>query len=632
MNIRYFTKGLFFLAIGVGLQACGADKTPMSESSNDQTAAEQQSKAPNIVLVMTDDQGFGDLSLNHNPVIQTPNIQTLANQSVSFENFHVDPTCSPTRSALLTGKHSMRAGVWHTVMGRSFLASEHVTIAEILADNGYDTALFGKWHLGDSYPFRPQDQGFQTSLIHGGGGVGQSGDYWGNTQFDDFYLRNGKVEKFDGYATDIWFDEAEQFIRQSSQSDKPFFAYIATNAPHSPYRAKDKDIQVYRDLGLPEEIARFYAMISVIDTGVGKIRNLLDELNITDNTIFIFMTDNGSSFTPARIGKNNKTIHALTDEISQQVGQEWVFNGGLRGYKSEVYEGGHKVPFYIHYPNGGIDEARKVDTLAAHFDLMPTLMELAGIDASEASEIDGVSLVPVLVDDGALESRKIVVTNQRVDQPRIGRPSVVMDGNWRFVSELDKNTEELYDLASDPSQQVNLINDNPQKAEELRQALRDWWQDVSKDVGPRVRPIVGNPIENPVRLNANDWMEAESTNVIAWYPGFKTLFLKEKKEGWITQVEKFKSLPWHVEVDNTGTYQISLYFHDKPAQQPVNRKKAFLKLDGVVYETELDKGAAGAQFTLPLEKGPKAIEGWFADGKDDLESHVPAFYAYIEIL
>ncbi|MEP4889926.1 MAG: arylsulfatase [Aliiglaciecola sp.] len=632
MNIRYFAKGVFFLIIGVGLQACGAEKKPMLEANSDAIAAEQQSKAPNIVLIMTDDQGFGDLSLNHNPVINTPNIQTLANQSTSFENFHVDPTCSPTRSALLTGKHSMRAGVWHTVMGRSFLAAEHVTVAEILSDNGYDTALFGKWHLGDSYPFRPQDQGFQTSLIHGGGGVGQSGDYWGNTQFDDFYLRNGKVEKFDGYATDIWFDEAEQFIRQSSKTDKPFFAYIATNAPHSPYRAKDKDIQVYRDLGLPEEIARFYAMISVIDTGVGKIRNVLDELNITDNTIFIFMTDNGSSFTPARIGKNHNTIHDLTAEIGQQVGQEWIFNGGLRGYKSEVYEGGHKVPFYIHYPKGGIDQGRKVDTLAAHFDLLPTLMELVGIDASQAADIDGVSLVPVLKDNGSLEPRKIVVTNQRVDQPRIGRPSVVMDGNWRFVSELDKNKEELYDLASDPSQQVNLLNDEPEKAAELRQSLRDWWQDVSKDVGPRVRPIVGNANENPVRLNANDWMEAESTNVIAWYPGFKALFLKEKKEGWITQVEKFKSLPWHVEVDNSGSYQISLYFHDKPAQQPVDRKKAFLKIDDIVYETDVDKGAAGAQFTLPLQKGPLSVEGWFANDKDDAESHVPAFYAYMEIL
>lgn len=632
MNNRYFSKSLFFLIISVGLQACGTDEKLISEPHSDATAISQQPKTPNIVLLMTDDQGFGDLSLNQNPVIQTPNIETLANQSVSFENFHVDPTCSPTRAALLTGKHSMRAGVWHTVMGRSFLAQEHVTLAEILSDNGYDTALFGKWHLGDSYPFRPQDQGFQTSLIHGGGGVGQSGDYWGNTQFDDFYLRNGKIEKFDGYATDIWFDEAESFIRQSSKSEKPFFAYIATNAPHSPYRAKDEDIQVYRDMGLPEELARFYAMISVIDTGVGKIRNVLDELNITDNTIFIFMTDNGSSFSPARIGKNNTTIHNLTDQIGQQVGQEWSFNGGLRGYKSEVYEGGHKVPFYIHYPNGGLSEGRKVDTLAAHFDLMPTLMELAGIDASQAPDIDGVSLVPVLADNAALASRKIVVTNQRVDQPRIGRPSVVMEGDWRFVSELDKNTEELYYLPSDPSQKVNLIDAKPEKAKELRQALRDWWQDVSKDVGPRVRPIVGNPAENPVRLNANDWMEAANTNVIAWYPGFKTLFLEEKKQGWITQVENFKSLPWHVEVDSSGNYQVSLYFHDKPALQPVNRKKAFLKIDGVVYEADVDKGGAGAQFTLPLKQGPKSIEGWFANSKDDLKSHVPAFYAYVKLL
>ena len=230
------------------LAACNSDSLP------EPTTADPSGK-PNIILIVTDDQGNGDFSFNGNPAIATPNMAQLAQESIRFTNFHVDPTCSPTRAALLTGKYSMRAGVWHTIMGRSLMPTEQVTLPELLREEGYRTAMFGKWHLGDNYPFRPQDQGFDEVLIHGGGGVGQTPDYWGNAQFDDTYFRNGEAEKFEGYATKVWFDEAIEFIRE--ERDQPFFAYIATNAPHQPWRAPVEYVAPYLDAGLPEDMAKF---------------------------------------------------------------------------------------------------------------------------------------------------------------------------------------------------------------------------------------------------------------------------------------------------------------------------------------------------------------------------------------
>jgi arylsulfatase A-like enzyme len=595
------------------------------------TADKSIKSRPNVVVIITDDQGYGDVARNKNPALYTPNIDQLAEQSVRFSNFHVDPTCSPTRAALLTGKYSMRAGVWHTVMGRSFLASKEVTIAEMLGNAGYDTAIFGKWHLGDNYPFRPQDHGFQHSVIHGGGGVGQSGDFWGNTQFDDFYFRNGKPEYFAGYATTTWFDEAISFIRHKAKSDKPFFTLIATNAPHAPYRAYEKDIQVYRDKGLPEKMARFYAMISDVDKNVGRVRQELKSLGIDKQTVLIFMTDNGSSLMPRKVSSRTQNIEQLVNNFNQQSDEaDWMFNAGLRGFKASVYEGGHHVPFYISYPAGDFGEPRDISDVTAHFDLVPTLVELTGIETTLQLDLDGVSLMPLLTQNGPLESRKIVVTNQRIDIPRIGRPSVVLDGDWRFVSELDNGIEELYNLSLDPKQANNVILSQPKKAQELRASLQEWWSEVSKDVGRRVRPIVGSKFENPSRLNANDWMEAKSTADIAWNPAFKTLFLEEKDPGWIGYQQNFSSLPWHVEVAKSGQYEISLYFHDIPAQQPVDRDVAILELNGNKQQVKLQKGAAGALFKVSLDKGPLKIKGWFANEADANNSQIPAFYAYVE--
>jgi arylsulfatase A-like enzyme len=327
---------------------------------------------PNVVLIITDDQGYGDLSCHGNKELKTPALDALHARSVRLTNFHVDPTCSPTRSALLTGRYSSRTGVWHTIRGRSLLRKDEVTLPQTLAAAGYRTGIFGKWHLGDNYPYRAQDRGFQESLVLGGGGVGQTPDSWGNDYFDDTFLRNGKPEAQTGYCTDVFFRAATEFIERNRRH--PFFAYIATNAPHSPYLVADTYSRPFREAGIPSPRAEFYGMIANIDENVGRLMARLDEWGLRDDTIVVWMTDNGSA---------------------AGTGDGGGFGAGMRGRKGSEYDGGHRVPCFLSRgsqwrPN------RDVGRLTAHIDLMPTLLELCGVPFPKNVEFDGKSLVPLL--------------------------------------------------------------------------------------------------------------------------------------------------------------------------------------------------------------------------------------------
>ncbi len=248
---------------------------------------------PNVVLVITDDQGYGDIGFHGNQEIQTPTLDSLARSSLRLTNFHVEPTCAETRAALLTGQYSLRGGVWHTVMGRSILRPSSITMAQLFKNAGYRTGMFGKWHLGDNYPYRPQDRGFDVTLHHGGGGVAQVPDVWGNDYFDDVYWSGDKLQPARGYCTDVFFDAAKKFIAADSQ--RPFFCYLATNAPHSPYNVADSYKKPYLDKGIEEPRASFYGMITNIDDNLSKLLAQLDQQGIADDTIVIFMTDNGTA-------------------------------------------------------------------------------------------------------------------------------------------------------------------------------------------------------------------------------------------------------------------------------------------------------------------------------------------------
>lgn len=250
---------------------------------------------PNVILILVDDQGYGDIAALGNPYIKTPNLDKLHAQSARFTDYHVNPTCAPTRAALLTGHNANRTGVWHTINGRSLILERETTMAQIFKDNGYTTSIFGKWHLGDNYPFRPQDKGFDEVLTHGGGGMEQTMDYWDNDYFDDMYVQNGELKRFSGYSTDIWFQEAIKHI--NNNKDKPFFCYLPTNTAHSPYFVENKYIEPYRDnenIPLPA----FYGMLANIDENVGKLVDYLETSGLMDNTILIFTTDNGTAQGP----------------------------------------------------------------------------------------------------------------------------------------------------------------------------------------------------------------------------------------------------------------------------------------------------------------------------------------------
>ena len=317
-------------------------------------------RKPNVILVVTDDQGYGDMSCHGNQVLQTPAIDALHRDGLCLTDFHVNPCCSPTRAALMTGRYSSRVGVWHTVLGRSLLRAGETTMANVFAANGYRTGMFGKWHLGDSYPFRPHDRGFQEALYHGGGAIGNSPDYWGNHYFDDTSFRNGKPEKFQGYCTDVWFGEAIQFIR--ANKDRPFFCYLPTNVPHYPLLVAEKYFQPFAGK-VPDSMAHYYGMLVNFDENLARLRRELRQLGLEENTILIFLSDNGT---------------ADGVELDKDGYPTAGFNAGMKGDKLSEYEGGHRVPCLVSWPAGGIHGGREVTRLAAHIDLLPTLIDLCG--------------------------------------------------------------------------------------------------------------------------------------------------------------------------------------------------------------------------------------------------------------
>ncbi|MFZ5832153.1 MAG: arylsulfatase, partial [Planctomycetota bacterium] len=441
--------------------------------------AAQPPGQPNVVLVITDDQGYGDLSCHGNPVLKTPNLDKLHAESTRLTGYHVAPTCAPTRSALMSGHYTNRTGCWHTIMGRSLMRADETTLGQVFHDAGYQTGMFGKWHLGDNYPFRPEDRGFTEVVRHGGGGVGQTPDYWDNAYFDDTYFHNGKPEKYEGYCTDVYFREARRFVERSAAEGKPFFAYIATNAPHGPFLCPERYWKPYAGMkGVRQAEAVFFGMIANVDENVGALRQWLDDKGLAENTIFIFTTDNGTAT------------------------GERIFNDGMRGNKGSPYDGGHRVPFFVHWPAKGWTEGRDVDSLCMAYDILPTFIELCGLKAPDGYRFDGVSLAPLLLgQEKSLPDRVCFTDSQRVRDPIKWRQSATMTGRWRLI-----NGEELYDIQTDPGQKNDIADDHPDVVARLRKAYEAWWADLEPSFREDVRIVVGNPAENPSRLTSHDWL------------------------------------------------------------------------------------------------------------------------------
>ena len=578
-------------------------------------AGSAASRKPNVILILTDDQGYGDLSSHGNPILKTPNMDALHAESVCLTNFHVDPTCAPTRSALMTGNYSHRVGVWHTIMGRNHLQADQPTMANVFAQNGYETALFGKWHLGTNYPYRPMDRGFQKWLGQGDGGTGTGPDYWGNDRVNDTYIRDGKNEQIDGWAPDVFYDEAIRFIRK--KREQPFFLYLPTYVPHGPHPVPDKSWTEPYDDKVPSKAAYFFASIAHVDRNIGRLRASLEEAGITDNTIVIFMTDNGGT------------------------GGVQIFNAGMRGQKGSEYEGGHRVPCFIHWPAGKLNQPRDVNRLTAHIDILPTLMDLCGLEAPKGS-FDGVSLKPLLYQHEAeFPSRTLFVESQRILMPEKWRKSAVMTDRWRLV-----NGSELYDIQADPGQTHDLAGEHPQEVNRLRQAYeKDFWASVTGKDDEYAEPIVGTKTQAEINLQTHDAFTLNQDDGLPW------------NQGHVMKGDLAFNY-WRIRIDRQGTYRFEVRRWPREANTAITGVYTFAKepdawsygepVTGTIYggegkalpvskirlrvgdqtrTQEVKTGQRYCEFNLTLAEGSSKVEALMldADGKE-LGS---AYYVYV---
>jgi arylsulfatase A-like enzyme len=544
-------------------------------------------RRPNVILVITDDQGYGDLGCHGNPMIRTPALDRLHAQSVRFTNFHVDPTCAPTRSALMTGRYSTRTGVWHTIMGRSLMYRDEMTLADVLAANGYRTACIGKWHLGDNHPKLPCDRGFHESVIHGGGGIGQTPDHWGNDYTDDHFLVGDEWTPFKGYCTDVFFDEALAFIERNR--DRPFFLYLAPNVPHSPYRVPEPYRAACAGRGVPPPMDTFYGMIEQFDGNMARLSGRLDALGLAEDTILIFMTDNGTAAGVHRAGGKKGGTPAGAEPA-------WAgFNAGMRGTKGSQYDGGHRVPFFVRWPKGGIGGGRDVGRLAAHLDVLPTVADLCGLKAEWKNPVDGRSLVPLLRDSGASwPDRTLFVHVQREEIPPKWTNSAVLTDRWRLV-----NGAELYDMAADPGQAVDVGGANPAVVQSLRAAYEDWWAGLGPALGRFGHIVIGGGAAGPVRFTCMDW-HAPTVREIPWdQPQIDAM---PAVNGW-----------WMLEVARAGRYAVTLRHKPVEAAFPLQATRARVRVGAVEASASVPVGAAAVTLTLDLPAGPARIETTLLD-------------------
>lgn len=465
---------------------------------------------PNVVLILTDDQGYGDLSCHGNTVVKTPNIDRLATQSTEFTRFTVSPVCAPTRAALLTGRYPMRCGVHGVTAGRETMRSNEITLGRAFQAAGYKTALFGKWHLGENYPHVPHAMGFDEF-------VGFRLGHW-NRYFNSPTERNGKPLRLDGYVTDALTDHGLRFL--DDNRDRPFFLYLPLNAPHAPYQVPDKYFSRFAGSGLPAEVAATYAMVENIDDNVGRVMARLDALKIASNTIVIFMCDNGP--------------------------QTERYVSGLRGRKGAVYEGGTRSPFFIRWP-GHIPAGKRVDRIAAHIDVFPTLMELCGVKPPPGPKVDGISLTPEFA-GGALPERLIFSHNDHQPDPTKPYPGAARSQRFKMV-----NGDELYDLIADPAESKNVAAAHPDELKRLNRAYEEWFRSTLVGFKTGHPPIpVGYAEENPAVLSAP---QAKLEGGLRFFA--KNGFANDFIAGWTELAAK---ATWEIAVHAGGRYELSIEY------------------------------------------------------------------------
>ena len=528
------------------------------------TLATAKSK-PNVLLILTDDQGYGDVGFNGNPHLKTPHLDRFAADSVVFDRFYANPVCSPTRAALLTGRYAHRTGVLQTANGLSLLRPSEITIAEALKSVGYQTGIFGKWHLGDNAPTRPMDQCFDRTLMHVGGMIGAPySPMDAQSYFNTVLIDDGVEKRFDGYCVDVFTDAAIDFINTSG--DDPFFLYYAPNTPHHPLTVADRYAQPYRDAGLGEETARFYGMITNIDDNFGRLLDALKAKGALDNTVIIFLGDNGTS-----------SLHKQKD----------LWECGLRGRKTYVYENGIRVPSFIKLP-GATANGERLNTLASVEDLMPTILDICKVSAT--SKMDGTSLLPLLEGSKtALSDRTHFIQFHGGTAPVRYRNSTVFNHKYKLVQPvgrvepftLETARFELYDINNDKQEQNDLAARHPQIVKQMKADYDRWFDDVCSEGFEPVKISIGSDIQNPVYLSRQDWQDG---GLFDGALGF-----------------------YDLDVKRAGIYSITCRW----SKLLKKTHKVFLKLNDRVIENSILYAESECRFeALELPSGPCRFEAW----------------------
>ncbi len=534
------------------------------------TTAAEPTTPTNVLLIMTDNQGYFELGCKGDPYLKTPNIDDFAKESVDLCNFHAENFCSPSRAALLTGRQPMRYGVHDTIGGVSLLAANEVTIADRMRAAGYKTGIFGKWHLGMSYPFHPMYRGFDEVFINGGGGIGQLEDYLGNNHMNAHFQHNGKWVPTTGYSSDVLFDRAAQFIK--SCGDQAFFCYIPTPAVHFPVQAEPVALARIRKRGVtPKEASlSLLSMIENIDDNVGRLLRKLDEWNLSDNTLVIFMSDQG-----------------VGDEGSPKP----VWPGKGRKDVGNAGEGKHRVFCMMRKP--GLTVAGENQALVCIRDVCPTIFDVCGLEIPD--NLDGRSLVPILKGNADWQDERAIVMQCPRNRKRTKwRNAVVKQGDWRLI-----NGDRLYDIASDSLEERNVAALHPDVVARLNAVYDKFWNSLPPEEELLNRHILGAPECPTTQLCAMDWYKGDAP----WTQGPITA---KRSQG-----------AWAVQVQRGGRYRFELRLARKETPVPIGATSARIRVGQVEAEAPMKPQDDVAILEVDLQPGEYDLETWFqgTDGR-----------------
>ena len=592
MRIRYLTVPMALLTVSV----MNAKERPQ----------------PNVIFILVDDMGYGDMSCHGNPVFKTKHLDRLHDESIRFTQFHVTPMSTPSRGQLLTGCEALRNGASWVGTDATHLRTDIPVLLEVMRSAGYRTALFGKWHLGDNYPLRPQDRGFDYTLTYPQQEVGTVNDYWYNDYFDDVYIENGVRKQFKGFCTDVWFQEALKWIDVQRTSGQPFFCYIPTNVTHGPYFAPKEylDKVLEQSPGLSRDHTSFVATMLNLDDNIGRLLDYVASHGLSENTIILFMTDNGVT-----------------------MGYD-LYNAGMRGLKTHLWEGGHRVPWFIRLPG---EEGKDISGLTQAEDVFPTLLELCGIEVPSECHFDGISLAKQITSNKPVPDRILVNQFQRRKQIK-KYDACIMWGPWRLLNGIDTDPKdegarkamydarkrgyqihlELYNVEEDPHQDNNVYEQYPEIVAKLKDYYDQWWNSIEPELDVRGQIVIGHPSENPTMLSATSWKDKYFTQKSDVLQGRKV------SDEWVVQVDspgryRFRVYRWSPETRSPLRSAINMYYTDTLSLGPYSEGKALdicrsvMNINGDKQSCVVRDGDLYAEFEYDLPEGPADIGAEFYD-------------------